>query len=126
MELENQHYFELWQDIHGEARPLSGIKIGYLEQEPKLDESKDVRGNVEKGVAEATTALKRLNKLFEEYAEPEADFDALAKEQADLENIIQALDAHTLNIDWRLLLMHLDYLPGILKLIAYPAVSVAG
>ena len=84
------------KDIHGEARPLSGIKIGYLEQEPKLDESKDVRGNVEKGVAEATTALKRLNKLFEEYAEPEADFDALAKEQADLENIIQALDAHNL------------------------------
>ena len=84
------------KDIHGEARPLSGIKIGYLEQEPKLDESKDVRGNVEKGVAEATTALKRLNKLYEEYAEPEADFDALAKEQADLENIIQALDAHNL------------------------------
>ena len=84
------------KDIHGEARPLSGIKIGYLEQEPKLDESKDVRGNVEKGVAEATTALKRLNELYEEYAEPEADFDALAKEQADLEDIIQALDAHNL------------------------------
>ena len=84
------------KDIHGEARPLSGIKIGYLEQEPKLDESKDVRGNVEKGVAEATTALKRLNKLYEKYAEPEADFDALAKEQADLEDIIQALDAHNL------------------------------
>ena len=84
------------KEIHGEARPLSGIKIGYLEQEPKLDESKDVRGNVEKGVAEATAALNRLNKLYEEYAEPEADFDALAKEQADLENIIQALDAHNL------------------------------
>ena len=84
------------KDIHGEARPLSGIKIGYLEQEPKLDESKDVRGNVEKGVAEATMALNRLNELYEEYAEPEADFDALAKEQADLEDIIQALDAHNL------------------------------
>ena len=84
------------KDIHGEARPLSGIKIGYLEQEPKLDESKDVRGNVEKGVAEATAALERLNKLYEEYAEPEADFDALAKEQAHLEDIIQALDAHNL------------------------------
>ena len=84
------------KDIHGEARPLSGIKIGYLEQEPKLDESKDVRGNVEKGVAEATMALNRLNELYEEYAQPEADFDALAKEQADLEDIIQALDAHNL------------------------------
>ena len=83
-------------DIHGEARPLSGIKIGYLEQEPKLDESKDVRGNVEKGVAEATTALERLNKLYEEYAEPDADFDALAKEQATLEDVIEALDAHNL------------------------------
>ena len=84
------------KDIHGEARPLSGIKIGYLEQEPKLDESKDVRGNVEKGVAEATIALKRLNKLYEEYAEPDADFDALAKEQAALENVIETLDAHNL------------------------------
>ncbi|MDG1987959.1 MAG: energy-dependent translational throttle protein EttA [Halieaceae bacterium] len=84
------------KDIHGEARPLSGIKIGYLEQEPKLDESKDVRGNVEKGVAEATTALKRLNKLYEEYAEPDADFDALAKEQATLEDVIETLDAHNL------------------------------
>ena len=84
------------KDIHGEARPLSGIKIGYLEQEPKLDEDKDVRGNVEKGVAEATTALKRLNKLYEEYAEPDADFDALAKEQATLENVIETLDAHNL------------------------------
>ena len=84
------------KDIHGEARPLSGIKIGYLEQEPKLDESKDVRGNVEKGVAEATIALKRLNKLYEEYAEPDADFDALAKEQATLENVIETLDAHNL------------------------------
>ena len=84
------------KDIHGEARPLPGIKIGYLEQEPKLDEDKDVRGNVEKGVAEATTALKRLNKLYEEYAEPDADFDALAKEQATLENVIETLDAHNL------------------------------
>ncbi len=83
-------------DIHGEARPLPGIKIGYLEQEPRLDSNKDVRGNVEKGVAEAKTALDRLNSLYEEYAEPEADFDALAKEQADLEDIIQALDGHNL------------------------------
>jgi len=84
-------------DINGEARPQPGIKIGYLAQEPPLDPNKDVRGNVEEGVAEAIEALAGLEKIYAAYAEPEADFDALAKEQARLEDIVQAMDAHNLD-----------------------------
>ena len=87
-------------DILGEARPQAGIKIGYLPQEPQLDPSKDLRGNVEEGLAEALGALARLEKVYADYAEPNADFDALAREQARLEDIIQATDAH--NIEHRL------------------------
>jgi energy-dependent translational throttle protein EttA len=85
------------QDFIGEARPMAGIKIGYLEQEPKLDPSKDVRGNVEDGVREAVDALKGLDDVYAAYAEPDADFDALAKRQGQLEDIIAAWDAHNLN-----------------------------
>jgi ATP-binding cassette ChvD family protein len=84
-------------DIIGEARPQPGINIGYLPQEPQLDPAKDVRGNVEEGVQEATNALAGLEKVYADYAEPDADFDALAKEQARLEDIIQATDAHNLD-----------------------------
>ena len=87
-------------DIQGEARPQAGIKIGYLAQEPKLNSDKDVRGNVEEGLAEAIDALAGLDKVYAAYAEPDADFDALAKEQARLEDVIQATDAH--NLDTRL------------------------
>ena len=87
-------------DILGEARPQPGIKIGYLPQEPKLNPDKDVRGNVEEGVQEALDALAGLEKVYADYAEPDADFDALAREQARLEDIIQATDAH--NLDHRL------------------------
>ncbi len=87
-------------DILGEARPQSDIKIGYLPQEPQLNSEKDVRGNVEEGVQEAIDALAGLEKIYADYAEPDADFDALAKEQARLEDIIQAKDAH--NLDTRL------------------------
>ncbi|MDB6060099.1 MAG: ATP-binding cassette protein ChvD family [Verrucomicrobiaceae bacterium] len=83
-------------EINGEARPQPGIKIGYLSQEPPLDPTKDVRGNVEEGVADAINALADLEKVYAAYAEPDADFDALAKKQEQLENIIQALDAHNL------------------------------
>ena len=85
------------KDFSGEARAQPGIKIGYLEQEPPLDPTKDVRGNVEDGVREALDALARLDQVFAEYAEPDADFDALAKEQEKLESIIHAWDAHNLN-----------------------------
>lgn len=84
-------------DILGEARPQPGIKIGYLPQEPQLDSNKTVRGNVEEGVQDAIDALAELDKVYAAYAEPDADFDALAKKQAQLEDIIQATDAH--NID---------------------------
>ena len=87
-------------DILGEARPQADIKIGYLQQEPQLNSEKDVRGNVEEGVQDAIDALAGLEKVYADYAEPDADFDALAKEQARLEDIIQATDAH--NLDHRL------------------------
>ena len=73
-------------DIQGEARPQAGIKIGYLAQEPQLNTEKDVRGNVEEGLSEAIDALARLDKIYAAYAEPDADFDALAKEQGRLED----------------------------------------
>jgi sulfate-transporting ATPase len=84
-------------DILGEARPQPGIKIGYLPQEPQLDPAKTVRGNVEEGVQDAIDALAALEKVYADYAEPDADFDALAKKQAQLEDIIQATDAHNLD-----------------------------
>ncbi len=81
---------------HGEARPQVGIRVGYLPQEPQLDPAKDVRGNVEEALGEVKAAMTRLDEVYAAYAEPDADFDALAKEQATLENIIQAADAHNL------------------------------
>ncbi|HHO68935.1 MAG TPA: energy-dependent translational throttle protein EttA [Gammaproteobacteria bacterium] len=83
-------------DIHGEARPQPGIKVGYLPQEPELDESKDVRGNVEEALSDITEAQKRLDEVYAAYAEPDADFDALAAEQARLENLLQASNGHDL------------------------------
>ena len=83
-------------DIEGEARPQPGLKIGYLPQEPKLDESKDVRGNIELAVADVMDALARIDQVYAAYAEPDADFDALAKEQGELEAIIQAKDGHNI------------------------------
>ncbi len=84
------------KEIEGEARPQADLKIGYLPQEPKLDESKDVRGNIEMAVADVVDALKRIDEVYAAYAEPDADFDALAKEQGELEAIIQAKDGHNL------------------------------
>ncbi len=83
-------------DYVGEARPMPGIQIGYLPQEPQLDPAKDVRGNVEEGLKEIKEAQARLEAVYAAYAEPDADFDALAKEQERLEKIIQAADAHHL------------------------------
>ena len=83
-------------DIEGEARPQAGIRVGYLPQEPQLDEAMDVRGNVEAALAEVKQALSRLDEVYAAYAEPDADFDALAKEQAKLEDIIQASDGHNI------------------------------
>ncbi len=84
------------QDFQGEARPMPGIKVGYLPQEPQLNPEKDVRGNVVEGMQEAVDALAELDKVYAAYAEPDADFDALAKRQGQLEDVIQAWDAHNL------------------------------
>ena len=85
------------QDYEGEARPQPGIKIGYLPQEPKLDPEKTVREVIEESFAEVKAALARLDEVYVAYADENADFDALAKEQAKLEAIIQAHDGHNLD-----------------------------
>ncbi|EKO5199562.1 energy-dependent translational throttle protein EttA [Vibrio vulnificus] len=84
-------------DIDGEARPQPGLKVGYLPQEPVLDENKTVREVVEEAVADVAGALKRLDEVYAAYADPDADFDALAKEQGELEALIQAKDGHNLD-----------------------------
>lgn len=77
-------------EFEGEAIPMSGIKIGYLPQEPQLDANKTVREEVESGLGDVATAQKKLEEVYAAYAEPDADFDALAEEQARLEAIISA------------------------------------
>ncbi|MFO1371778.1 MAG: energy-dependent translational throttle protein EttA [Candidatus Competibacteraceae bacterium] len=84
-------------DILGEARPQPGIKIGFLSQEPQLDPAKDVRGNVEEAVEPIKVALARLDEVYAAYADPEADFEKLAAEQADLEAYLHATDGHNLD-----------------------------
>ncbi|MDP4534867.1 energy-dependent translational throttle protein EttA [Alkalimonas collagenimarina] len=84
------------QEFEGEARPLAGTKIGYLPQEPVLDTSKTVREIVEEAVADVKQAFTRLDEVYAAYAEENADFDALAKEQGELEALIQAKDGHNL------------------------------
>ena len=84
------------KDIEGEAIPQKGINIGYLPQEPQLDPNKTVRGNVEEAVAAVKTALADLDAVYAAYADPDADFDKLAADQARLEDIINACDGHNL------------------------------
>ena len=78
------------KEFEGEAVPMGGIKIGYLPQEPELDPEKTVRAEVESGLGEVAAAQKRLEEVYAEYANPDADFDALAEEQGRLEAIIAA------------------------------------
>ncbi len=84
-------------EIEGEARPQPGIKVGFLSQEPGLDPAKDVRGNVEGALGHIKAALTRLDEVYAAYAEADADFDALAKEQAELEHLIEVTDGHNLD-----------------------------
>ncbi len=84
-------------DIEGEARPQPGIKVGYLPQEPKLNPEQTVREAVEEAVSEVKNALTRLDEIYAAYAEPDADFDKLAKQQAEMEAIIQSHDGHNLD-----------------------------
>ncbi len=83
-------------EIEGEARPQPGIKIGYLPQEPKLDPEQTVREAVEEAMGDLKRAMTRLDEVYAAYAEPDADFDKLAKEQGELEAIIQSHDGHNM------------------------------
>ena len=83
-------------EFEGEARPMPGINVGYLPQEPELDDDKNVRETVEEALGAIKEAQEKLDAVYAAYAEPDADFDALAAEQARLENIIEAADAHNL------------------------------
>ncbi len=78
------------QDFEGEAVPLAGTRIGYLPQEPQLDPELTVREAVEQGLGGVLAAKKRLDEVYAAYAEPDADFDKLAEEQAQLEAVIAA------------------------------------
>ena len=84
------------KEIEGEAIPQKGINIGYLPQEPQLDPAKTVRGNVEEAVVAIKAALEQLDAVYAAYADPDADFDKLAADQARLEDIINACDGHNL------------------------------
>ncbi|TVM08158.1 MAG: energy-dependent translational throttle protein EttA [Halomonas sp.] len=84
------------QEFEGEARPMSGINVGYLPQEPALDDDKNVRDTVEEALGALKEAQEQLDAVYAAYAEPDADFDALASEQARLENMIEAADAHNI------------------------------
>jgi ATP-binding cassette ChvD family protein len=85
------------KDFDGEAVPMPNIKIGYLEQEPHLNPDKDVRGNVMDGLGDIVNAQAELEKIYAAYAEPDADFDKLAAEQAKWEAVLQAGDGHNLD-----------------------------
>ncbi|MEO6032124.1 MAG: energy-dependent translational throttle protein EttA, partial [Burkholderiaceae bacterium] len=76
------------KDFEGEATPMPGLKIGYLPQEPVLNPDQTVREAVEEGIGGALAAKQRLDEVYAEYAEPDADFDKLAAEQAELEAVI--------------------------------------
>jgi sulfate-transporting ATPase len=90
------------KDIEGEAVPMPGIKIGYLPQEPQLDPEQTVRQAVEQGIGGVLAAKKRLDEVYAEYAEPDADFDKLAAEQAELEAIIAAAGSENTDLQLEL------------------------
>ncbi|GAA0536990.1 energy-dependent translational throttle protein EttA [Rheinheimera aquimaris] len=85
------------KEFEGEARALAGTKIGYLPQEPELDPNKTVKEVVEEAVADVKQAFARLDEVYAAYADENADFDALAREQGELEALIQAKDGHNLD-----------------------------
>ncbi|MDM4769311.1 energy-dependent translational throttle protein EttA [Solimonas sp. SE-A11] len=86
------------KDIVGEARPMPGLKVGYLPQEPKLDPTKNVRGNVEEALGELLKLKADLEAVYAAYAEENADFDKLAAKQAELEAQIAAADAENIDL----------------------------
>jgi len=90
------------KDIEGEAVPMPGLKIGYLPQEPELDPEQTVREAVEQGIGGVLAAKKRLDEVYAEYADENADFDKLAAEQAELEAIIAAAGSENTDLQLEL------------------------
>jgi sulfate-transporting ATPase len=86
------------KDIEGEALPMPGLKIGYLPQEPQLDPGQTVRAAVEEGIGGVLAAKQRLDEVYAAYAEPDADFDQLAAEQAELEALITAANSENTDV----------------------------
>src|SRR4051794_36970472 len=86
------------REIEGEATPMPNLKIGYLPQEPALDPQQTVRESVSAGLGDVLDAQKQLEAVYAAYAEPDADFDALAQEQARLEALIGAGDGHSADL----------------------------
>ena len=80
-------------EYEGEATPMPNLRIGFLPQEPRLDPAKTVRESVEEGMGEVLTAKTKLDEIYAAYAEPDADFEVLAAEQAKYEAIIAASGA---------------------------------
>ncbi|MBM3388603.1 MAG: energy-dependent translational throttle protein EttA [Betaproteobacteria bacterium] len=90
------------REIEGEAVPMPGIKIGYLPQEPLVNPDQTVREAVEEGIGGVLAAKKRLDEVYAAYAEPDADFDKLAIEQAELEAIIAAAGSENTDLQLEL------------------------
>jgi sulfate-transporting ATPase len=90
------------KEIEGEAVPMPGLKIGYLPQEPQLEPTQTVREAVEQGIGGVLAAKARLEQVYADYAEPDADFDKLASEQAELEAIIAAAGSENTDLQLEL------------------------
>ncbi len=90
------------KDIEGEAIPMPGLKIGYLPQEPEINAEQTVRQAVEEGIGGVLAAKARLEMVYAEYADPDADFDKLAAEQAELEAIIAAAGSENTDLQLEL------------------------
>jgi sulfate-transporting ATPase len=90
------------KDIEGDAVPMPDLKIGYLPQEPQLEPQQTVRDCVEQGIGGVLAAKKRLDEVYAAYAEPDADFDALAAEQAELEAVIAAAGSENTDLQLEL------------------------
>ncbi len=86
------------KDFVGEARPMPGLNIGYLPQEPKLDPAKNVRENVMEALSHLTDVQAELDQVYAAYAEPDADFDKLSARQQELEAKLAAGDGHNMDV----------------------------
>src|SRR3546814_15128708 len=86
------------KDIVGEARPMPGLKVGYLPQEPQLDPAKNVRDNVMEALSHLTDVQAELDKVYAAYAEENADFDKLSARQQELESQLAAGDGHNIDV----------------------------